>query len=122
LDNEGGAGSGGSSNGQAGDSSGGTTNAEGGAGNEPGSGGDGDVGGTTGSGANGTGASNNGATSNGATSSTSRGRYGVVTGGGGCACRTTPAEHGGWAALGSALLAGIAILRRRRVAREGRAA
>lgn len=119
LDNEGGAGNG-PNNGDAGQGSttGGTTSmSDGGAGNEPGSGGEADRGGSSGTAANGTGA--NGNTSN---TPTDYGRYGVVTGGGGCACRTTPSEHGGWAALGSLLLAGTAVIRRRRAVRAGRAA
>ncbi len=50
-----------------------------------------------------------------------RGVYGLVTGGGGCTCRTTPSNGGPAALVGSLLLLGTVFVRRRR-AREGRAA
>ena len=51
----------------------------------------------------------------------SKGAFGLVTGGGGCACRTTPAR-GGHAALAASLLLLGALFSRRRRAGEGRAA
>jgi Putative metal-binding motif len=50
-----------------------------------------------------------------------RGVFGVVTGGGGCTCRTTPGS-GGTGALGLGLLLAGAVVERRRRGREGRAA
>ena len=71
-------------------------------------------GGSSGSGATGTGAT-------GADESEPRGQYGLVTGGGGCACRTTPSRGGQAALLGSLLVLGALVSRRRR-GDEGRAA
>jgi MYXO-CTERM domain-containing protein len=51
----------------------------------------------------------------------SRGAFGLVTGGGGCACRTTPAR-GGHAALAASLLLLGALFSRRRRGGQGRAA
>ncbi len=50
-----------------------------------------------------------------------RGNYGLVTGGGGCACRTAPSQGGKTAAIGGLLLLGAALSRRRR-SNGGRAA
>jgi MYXO-CTERM domain-containing protein len=94
---------GGQSNGQAGD----------GTGNEPTAGDNGTTGGKASGGSTGSGATGE--------AGSSRGAYGLVTGGGGCACRTTPAR-GGHAALAASLLLLGALVRRRRNGREGRAA
>jgi MYXO-CTERM domain-containing protein len=86
--------------------------AEGGESTGPGPGGTPGSGGTaagTGSGAVGT------------TEEPARGNYGLVTGGGGCACRTTPANDGRAAAIVGLLMVGAALARRRR-ASAGRAA
>ncbi|HVY24933.1 MAG TPA: MopE-related protein [Polyangiaceae bacterium] len=120
LDDAGGAGSGGNSgSGEAGQSStaGGAGSAEGGAGNEPGSGGESDTGGSTSTGNKGSGAS-----ANTPSSANQIGHWGVVTGGGGCGCRTAPQEGGRWAALGSLLLMGVTLMRRRRDSGSRRAA
>jgi MYXO-CTERM domain-containing protein len=96
---------------------GGMGNAQGGddTGNEPSAGEPG-----TGSGATGnTGNTGSGATGN--DGSSNRGAYGLVTGGGGCACRTTPSRGGHAALAGSLLLLG-ALFGRRRRAQSGRAA
>jgi hypothetical protein len=73
------------------------------------------VGGKTSGGSTGSGATDN-------EGGTSRGAFGLVTGGGGCACRTTPSRGGHAAVVGSLLLIGALFNRRRRNAREGRAA
>jgi MYXO-CTERM domain-containing protein len=85
-----------------------------GTGNEPNAG---EPGTTAGTGA--TGATGSGATGN--EGGSSRGAFGLVTGGGGCACRTTPAR-GGHAALAASLLLLGALFSRRRRGGEGRAA
>jgi Putative metal-binding motif len=74
-------------------------------------------------GENGTGASTSGGkTGSGATSNEAgRGVFGLVTGGGGCACRTTPSRGGDAALAASLLLLGAMVSRRRRHG-EGRAA
>jgi hypothetical protein len=82
-----------------------------GSGAEPGSGGEPDTGGSASAGKIGTG--NEGSEEHGA--------FGLVTGGGGCACRTAPSRGGEAAILGTLLMLGTLIQRRRR-AREGRAA
>jgi MYXO-CTERM domain-containing protein len=116
LDNAGGAGNeaGSSSGNEAGSSSG----SEAGAGT--GEGGDGTGAGSGGSSGGGASGGPNGS---GATVSSpgleARGNFGLVTGGGGCACRTTPVSGGKWAALGGLLLAGVAVGRRRRGSSKG---
>lgn len=47
-----------------------------------------------------------------------QGVYGLVTGGGGCACRTTPTRGGAWAMGLSLVLLGSALSRRRRSSRR----
>ncbi|RYZ03211.1 MAG: hypothetical protein EOO73_28410 [Myxococcales bacterium] len=102
----------------------GTPNEDGGADSGSGSGGDGATGNEPAAGEGGTssggkaGSSGSGGT---APAREDRGVYGVVTGGGGCECRTRPARGGEAALAGSLLLLGAVIARRRRV-REGRAA
>jgi hypothetical protein len=49
------------------------------------------------------------------------GAYGLVTGGGGCACRAAPIGNGRWAAMASLLVLGSALGRRRRGAAKRRA-
>jgi MYXO-CTERM domain-containing protein len=85
---------------------GGAGNAEGGDGGDPG--GAGKTNGAAGTGANGTGAGT------GTTGTGSQGKYGLVTGGGGCACRTVPTRNGHWAGLASLLALGAVLDRRRR--------
>src|SRR6478609_2522091 len=119
LDNAGGANSGGSSAGGT-DTGGSTSTGEGGTiaeGGDNGStgGGSSSSGGKAGSAGNGTAAVGN------STINESHGLFGVVTGGGGCACRTTPTHNGKEAPLASLLLVGGAFVRRRRAA-KGRAA
>lgn len=70
-------------------------------------------------GSQGTGATGTGAT--GAEDGEEKGAFGLVTGGGGCACRTTPSRGGHAALLASLLLVGAFVTRRRR-GEEGRAA
>jgi MYXO-CTERM domain-containing protein len=94
-----------------------------GAGNEPGAGGAGEDGGSNGTG-NSSGTS--GKAGNGAGNQTNepddtRGRYGLVTGGGGCSCRTAPLDGGKWA-LALSLLALGSIVQRRRSSANRRAA
>jgi MYXO-CTERM domain-containing protein len=113
LDNAGGAGNaGGASSGEGGD----TSMTNGGAGNTEG--GDGQGAGTAGksfgTAANGTGANGTGATGTGTPSADAHGKFGLVTGGGGCACRTVPSKNGQWAALASLLALGAVLTRRRR--------
>jgi hypothetical protein len=74
--------------------------------------------GTSSGGKAGAGGTGEGATGN---SGAERGVYGLVTGGGGCACRTTP-SHGGRAALFGSLLFLGALASRRRRARARRSA
>ncbi|HYP89554.1 MAG TPA: MYXO-CTERM sorting domain-containing protein, partial [Polyangiaceae bacterium] len=93
---------------------GGGTIAEGGDNGSTG-GGSSSSGGKAGSAGNGTAAVGN------STINESHGVFGVVTGGGGCACRTTPTHNGKEAPLASLLLVGGAFVRRRRAA-KGRAA
>jgi hypothetical protein len=117
LDDVGGAGGAGS--GEGGDSSmtsGGTGNAEGGDDGGPG------AAGKNGTAANGTGANGTGASGTGKPGSDSRGKFGLVTGGGGCACRTVPRQNGHWAALAGLLALGSVLTRRRRRAANRRAA
>ena len=75
-------------------------------------------------GENGTGGSSSGGkTGSGATGNEAgkgHGVFGLVTGGGGCACRTTPSRGGHAALAASLLLLGVIVSRRRR-GREGRA-
>ncbi len=109
LDNQGGAGNeagapSGNEAGAATSSEGGASASEGGEGNEPGS----DTGGSGNAGKTGS-----GATGNQSGGLEARGNYGLVTGGGGCACRTAPREGGKWAALAGLLLVGAASRRRR---------
>ncbi len=120
LDNVGGAGNEGGANGTEGGAgaitTGGSSNPEGGDSAGPGAAGDanaaaGSGGSTNGSGAQGTGTPGLEA----------RGKFGLVTGGGGCACRTAPTENGKWVALASLLLLGSVIGRRRRGAPQRRA-
>jgi hypothetical protein len=127
LDNAGGAGSGGTTGSDGGDSSmtnGGVGNGQGGDDSGPGAG---DGNGANGNGANSTGASG-GSTGTGATTGTgtdgtdSNGKFGLVTGGGGCACRTAPSRNGNWAALFGLLALGSVLNRRRRSAANRRAA
>ena len=114
LDNAGGAGSGGSSStGEGGEgavSVGGLSSSDGGDDSGPGSAGE-----TNGSGAAGSGGTKNGSGANGSETPTleARGKYGLVTGGGGCACRTAPSGQGTWAALLSLLALGTVVSRRR---------
>ena len=107
LDNAGGAGNaGGASSGEGGDSSmtsGGADNGEGG---DQGSG---TAGKTAGTAANGTGANGTGTPS-----ADAHGKFGLVTGGGGCACRTVPSKNGHWAALAGLLALATVLTRRRR--------
>jgi len=102
----------------------GATSSEGGQGNglagdgtgeEPTAGDNGTTGGKTSGGSTGVGATSN-------EGGTDKGAFGLVTGGGGCACRTTPSRGGHAALLGSLLLLGAFFNRRRRNGREGRAA
>ncbi len=108
-------------NGNAGETSqAGAPGSEGGEGNGQAGNGTEPTAGENGTGASGTGGSTgSGATANAA--STSHGVYGLVTGGGGCACRTTPSRGGNAALVASLLLLG-AIASRRRRDRAGRVA
>jgi hypothetical protein len=90
---------------------GGESNASGGT--QPTEGGSSSMGASTSAGKSGDGATGNGPAPD-------RGTYGLVTGGGGCGCRTTPLRGGRVAVLSSLLLVGVLVSRRRR-AREGRA-
>jgi hypothetical protein len=121
LDNAGGAGNtGGTGNlGEGGESNSnaGSGQAEGGEGGPgPGPGGGTDGGGRAGSNGN----AGSGATGN-TTGEDARGIYGLVTGGGGCACRTAPVRGGAWA-MGLSLLLMASALGRRRGASKRRAA
>lgn len=96
----------------------------GGEGTEPGSGGADDSGGMPGSGAtSGNGTSGKGGNAGNETGDPddSRGVYGLVTGGGGCSCRTAPLGGGKWA-LGLSLLVLGSLIRRRRAGASRRAA
>mgnify|MGYP001598706531 CR=1 FL=1 len=122
LDNAGGAGSGGSSNtGEGGEgavSVGGSASTDGGDDGGPGSAGE-----TNGNGAAGSGGTTSGSGANtGTPPLEARGKYGLVTGGGGCACRTAPSGRGSWAALFSLLALGGVVSRRRSSAAKRRAA
>jgi MYXO-CTERM domain-containing protein len=127
LDGQGAGGDGnvaGAGNGEAGmPASAGAPSAEGGEGNAVAGNGTGNESsggeGNTSGGSTSTGATSNGATGNEAPDN--HGVYGVVTGGGGCACRTTPSRGGHVAFAASLLLLG-ALVRRRRGAQGRRAA
>jgi hypothetical protein len=97
-------------------SSGGNGTAQGGDGPGPNPGGGTDGGGSAGS-SNG----NAGSGATGATGEEARGIYGLVTGGGGCACRTAPVRGGAWA-TGLSLLLMASVFVRRRGAAKRRAA
>ncbi|HKY35833.1 MAG TPA: MopE-related protein [Polyangiaceae bacterium] len=118
LDAAGGAGSaGGAGNvGEGGEtsSSGGSGPAEGGDGSRPNPGGGADSAGSAGSSNANAGSGATGAT----TGEEARGIYGLVTGGGGCACRTVPVRGGTWATGLSLLLMASAFVRRRRAAKR----
>jgi len=118
LDNTGGTSSGGGSGGSA---QGGDTPSEAGSGtgNEAGDNGMSSGGSSGSGGGNASGTGGNGNTGN--PDLGTKGVYGIVTGGGGCACRTAPSGGGRAAVLVSLLLLGVA-LGRRRGGREGRAA
>lgn len=122
LDNAGGEGSGGSSgsgNAQGGEAPSGEAGY--GNGNDAGESGVPSGGTTSGSGGATSGGGNNGSGNVANSDLGSKGVYGVVTGGGGCACRTAPRGGGPAAALASLLVLGVALGRRRR-AEKGRAA
>jgi hypothetical protein len=122
LDATGGAGNaGGAGNvadgGEPSSSTGGSATADAGDGPGPNPSGGTDSGGSAGS--------SNGNAGSGATGATTgedaRGIYGLVTGGGGCACRTTPVRGGAWA-TGLSLLVMASVFVRRRGAAKRRAA
>jgi MYXO-CTERM domain-containing protein len=111
LDNAGGAGNAGGADsgntaGVASSESGAGPGTEGG----DGSGGANDNGGTAGKAGSGTAANGNTTT----TPTEAHGVFGIVTGGGGCGCRTAPAGQGKWAAMAGLLLLGAMLGRRRR--------
>jgi MYXO-CTERM domain-containing protein len=100
---------------------GGTQSTEGGDNGGPGTAGENNGTGAAGSG--GSGANGTGASGTGTPGEDARGKYGLVTGGGGCACRTAPSGQGKWAALASLLVLGATLgRRRRRTDASGRAA
>ena len=76
--------------------------------------GSGTAGKTSGTAANGTGANGTGANGTGTPSADAHGKFGLVTGGGGCACRTVPSKNGHWAALAGLLALSTVLTRRRR--------
>jgi MYXO-CTERM domain-containing protein len=119
LDGSGGSSSNGGSSGTTGTTEGGDGSViEGGNGATP-EGGDngGPVGGSQATGGNaGSSSSGNGSGNVGNNGNGTQGNYGVVTGGGGCACRTAPTSHGRTALLASLLLLGASFARRRRAA------
>jgi hypothetical protein len=84
-----------------------------GAANEPGAGGAGETGGSNGSGSGASGKAGNGAANETGNPDDPRGVYGLVTGGGGCSCRTAPLEGGKWAFALSLLVLGSIVHRRR---------
>jgi MYXO-CTERM domain-containing protein len=88
---------------------------DGGAANAPGSGGAADDAGATSGGSSGSGTTGGSSTGNRpGEGDSSHGVYGLVTGGGGCSCRTAPLGGGKWALVGSLLVLGAALSRRRR--------
>ncbi|HXK18952.1 MAG TPA: MopE-related protein [Polyangiaceae bacterium] len=113
LDNSGGAGNaGGAGNGtEGGDSSSTSGNGVGAQGGDN----SGETGGSSAGGSSATaGSAGTAATGNTPTDAQAHGIFGLVTGGGGCACRMAPTQNGRWAALGSLLFVASLVSRRRR--------
>jgi MYXO-CTERM domain-containing protein len=116
LDNTGGTGNaGGAGNGTEGGDSSNTSGNANGVGAQGGDNSGAETGGTSAGGTSAkAGSTGTAASGNTPTDAQAHGVFGLVTGGGGCACRMAPTENGRWAALGSLLFVASLVSRRRR--------